>query len=480
MKEILIIGGGVAGLSAGIYAQLNGCHATVCEQHSTAGGCLAYWERGGYHIDNCIHWLTGTNPRTDLYRMWTELGVLDNDTRLYERDSLYTFVKGRQSLSLSRDIDEFHVKLLSMSPHDEREIRSFIMAVKTLQGLMGIAGPNHDEQYSPARLIKGLPDLIRYYRLSLSELAERFRHPAVRHFFVSFLPEGFGTLGLLYVIANFCGGSADLPAGGSQAMAERLCERFKSLGGTLMTGSRVVSINDDGRRAVSAALSNGDFLFADAFILTADPAQIFGELVRKPMPKALRSRYAQLKRFSAYHCAFGCELPSAPFEGDVTLRIPERYQKMLRSRYIMARCDAHESGYAPDGKSLIQVMVYCGENTSRALIKARASDKEIYKGFKSTTSDIIRRLLEEQYPELRGTLTLIDSWTPASYRRYVGSQIGSFMSFILPEKKLIPEMSNAIKGYDNVVLAGQWLQPPGGLPIAALSGKHAVELLLKR
>ena len=76
MANILIIGGGVSGLSAGIYAQMHGHHAIVCEQHFIPGGNLTGWDRGGYHIDNCIHWLTGTNPSSPLYPMWEDLGAL--------------------------------------------------------------------------------------------------------------------------------------------------------------------------------------------------------------------------------------------------------------------------------------------------------------------------------------------------------------------------------------------------------------------
>ena len=76
MAKILIIGGGVSGLSAGIYAQLNGHSAVVCEKHAVAGGNLTGWQRGEYHIDNCIHWLTGTNPASKSYKMWEDLGVL--------------------------------------------------------------------------------------------------------------------------------------------------------------------------------------------------------------------------------------------------------------------------------------------------------------------------------------------------------------------------------------------------------------------
>ena len=161
----------------------------------------------------------------------------------------------------------------------------------------------------------------------------------------------------------------------------------------------------------------------------------------------------------------------------MTLYIPVEYQKKMHARYLLIRNDSHEQGYAPEGKSLVQVMVYCGEKTSRALIRARAKDREKYTAFKNDTAAIIEELLIKQYPALSGKLTLLDTWTPASYRRYVGSQIGSFMSFVLPSKYLPREQGNGIRGLDNVRLAGQWLQPPGGLPIAALSGKHAVESL---
>ena len=64
MKTVLIIGGGVSGLSAGIYARYHGYNAVICERHKLAGGNLTGWTREGYHIDNCIHWLTGTSPNT--------------------------------------------------------------------------------------------------------------------------------------------------------------------------------------------------------------------------------------------------------------------------------------------------------------------------------------------------------------------------------------------------------------------------------
>jgi len=42
MKKIVIIGGGVAGLSAGIFAQKNGFESTILEKHYSSVQAGAY------------------------------------------------------------------------------------------------------------------------------------------------------------------------------------------------------------------------------------------------------------------------------------------------------------------------------------------------------------------------------------------------------------------------------------------------------
>lgn len=37
-----------------------------------------------------------------------------------------------------------------------------------------------------------------------------------------------------------------------------------------------------------------------------------------------------------------------------------------------------------------------------------------------------------------------------------------------------------IKGLNNIVLSGQWLQPPGGLPTALITGKDTIMRICKK
>ena len=61
-KKIVIIGAGIAGLSAGCYSRMNGYSVEIYESHALPGGLCTSWKKGEYTIDGCLHWLTGSSP----------------------------------------------------------------------------------------------------------------------------------------------------------------------------------------------------------------------------------------------------------------------------------------------------------------------------------------------------------------------------------------------------------------------------------
>ncbi|MGB7355391.1 MAG: FAD-dependent oxidoreductase, partial [Acidobacteriaceae bacterium] len=77
-KKIVIIGGGIAGLSAAVYALRCGYAVDLLEMNSQAGGLAMSWERGGYTFETCLHWLVGSRPGADFHERWRELLDIDN------------------------------------------------------------------------------------------------------------------------------------------------------------------------------------------------------------------------------------------------------------------------------------------------------------------------------------------------------------------------------------------------------------------
>jgi phytoene dehydrogenase-like protein len=47
-RKIIIVGGGIAGLSAGVYGQKYGYDTEIYEMHTIPGGQCTAWERKGY------------------------------------------------------------------------------------------------------------------------------------------------------------------------------------------------------------------------------------------------------------------------------------------------------------------------------------------------------------------------------------------------------------------------------------------------
>ena len=475
MARILIVGGGVSGLSTGIYAELNGHQAVIYEKHSIAGGNLTGWQRGEYHIDNCIHWLTGTNPNTNAYKIWEELGVL-GDIEIMQGESLYTCEHMGKRISMSRDLNKIKNDMLKISPKDKTEILRFIKTIKILQYMCDIGGKNHDKQCGATFYVRHLPILIKYHRMSTGTLAKRFKSPILQQFISCFLGNDFASLGLLFVFAHFTGDNGGIPRGSSYGMAQRLANKFTSLGGKLVTGTEVMKINRVGKNATSAVLSTGETETFDYAVLAADPKVIFNKILDVDMPKQLTRAYSNkhLIRFSSYQCAFVCDSDKLDFTGDFIFEIPAEYQNKLHTTHLILREFTHEEAFAPKGKTVLQSLTFCSEEDCQNFINLKKISLA-YKALKEELSNIIYDIIIQKFPNLKESLKCIDVWTPATYKRFINSDIGSYMGFAMPPRYLPVRASNKIKELKNVFLATQWQQVPGGLPIAALCGREAVK-----
>jgi phytoene desaturase len=70
--------------------------------------------------------------------------------------------------------------------------------------------------------------------------------------------------------------------------------------------------------------------------------------------------------------------------------------------------------------------------------------------------------------------------SPQTYERYCNAYRGAFMAFWPTLKGKQLAHNGQIRGLDNLVLSGQWLQPPGGLPVALITGKDAIMRLCRK
>ena len=465
--EIVIIGGGVTGLAAGIFGRRQGHTCHILEQNPIPGGALTGWDRRGYHIDGCIHWLTGTRPQTPLYRLWQTVGAFDRVRRL---PWLYQSRYAGQAVHFWRSAARTRQEMLTLSPRDEDEIRRFFRAVNAAKRISGLPREGSVADFAA---------LAAYFTMDLFTLSRRFRHPLLQRAMTDYIGGEYSALGLIFAYAAFSGGNGDLPAGGSRQMAQSMTREYLRLGGHLETNTRVSRIVTRNGRAVGVKTADGRFFPADGVLCCMDPKKVFRELLPDfSMPIGLQKRFSEeiYQPFSAIHAAYGVSREALPFRGTVCVTCAPYTLGGRKSDRLCVREFSHEPTFAPPGKTVIQCLFFIPREEARRWIRLRQMG-EPYTMEKRQFTDWLTAQLITCFPTVKDSLTLLDCWTPATYHHCLSAFEGSFMGFAIPGGRWPVAVSGKIPGLTNVRLAGGWLQPPGGLPIALRMGRKAIPAL---
>ncbi len=484
-KKVVIIGGGIAGLSAGIYARLAGFEAEIYEKNSTPGGECTGWNREGFHIDNCIHWLTGTKKGTELYDVWETVGAISDNTKYVHLESFYTSCLGGQKATLWADLERTRRELTELSPEDADEINKFIEYVEYSKQCQVPADKPMD-MFSIGdyiRLGKSMGDFMKVIKdlgqESLEDYSKRFKSPLIQKLMCDYLPKEYSAESLFVSYASIADGNGDIPMGASLEMSIRMEKRYKELGGKIYYNKAVDRILVEKRRAAAMILDDGMKVTGDYFIATVDTNLLFGKMIdSKYMPKALKKAYDNREAFpvtSGFQVAYTVNKDFNPGETvfiDIEpLKIGAR---TLDRMYV--KVYGYDPKFVKDGKQVLQTSFFQSDADFEYW---KRLPKEEYKEVKEALVKEVTERLEAGYPELKGNLHVLDSWTPLTYERYCNAYHGSYMSFISTGNGIPFRVKGDIKGIKNLCFAGQWNSSPGGLPIAVTNGKFAIQRICK-
>ena len=484
-EKVIVIGGGIAGLSAGIYALLAGYEVVIYEKNHVPGGECIGWNRKGYHIDNCIHWLTGTRKDTDLFKVWKTVGALTEETEYAKVDAFYTSTYKGQSVTLWNDLDRTEKELIEASPEDEEEIQKFIQYVKYSKQCLFPAHKPMDmwgvkDYINIGKTMMDFPKVTKEFgKISLEEYSLRFKSPLLRKMICDYLPKSYCAYSFLVSYATMADGNGNIPMGASLQLSLRMEKKYKELGGQICYNMGVEKIEIEKKRATGVLLQDGSFIRADYIIPTVDTHLLFGRfLSQEYMPKAFKKAYASTKDYpatSGFQVAFAV---SEDFRAGETIFIdidPIRVGAGTFDR-MYVKAYGYDPIFVKDGRQVIQT---CITQSDADYEFWKSLSKEEYDRVKTELAHEVEKRIAAAFPELSGAIEYLDAWTPLTYERYCNAYHGSYMSFVTtPTGKQI-KFNGRLKGIRNLYVAGQWTNSPGGLPVAVASGKFAVQRLLK-
>ncbi|MCX6249119.1 MAG: NAD(P)/FAD-dependent oxidoreductase [Bacteroidetes bacterium] len=475
-KSILIIGSGIAGLTAGIYARLNGFEVEIIEKNGTPGGLCTSWKRKDFIFDGCIHWLTGSAPESMAYKLWEELGAVQGKTfiqhdyfgrLMYDDGKICTFYNNPEKL---------REELLRIAPEDKKLI---LRLTKDIRKFAKYEMP-FDFKFSDVFKLMPVFNLFYRYRKSGKVWAEKIKSPVLKKLFIpAFEWNGMSIAFALWSMGLMARGDGGYPLGGSTHFINGIADRYIKLGGLMSYHSEVEKILVENNKAIGVRLKTGEDKKADFVISAADGySTIFKWLEGKYINNRVTRLYRKLKTIPPLvYVSLGLtkdyskEPVGLTFPVEKPFRIgPDEVKWMTYRNYSFDKL------LCPERKGEFCTMISSNYEYWENLYK----DRPAYDAEKKRIEEEVLTAISQVYPEIRQQVEVIDVATPMTFTRYTGNWKGSYHGWLMTDKAMAVQLSQTLPGLTNFYMAGQWVTPGGGLPSGLITGRKAIKMVCKK
>lgn len=484
-KKIIIIGAGIAGLSAGVYAQRSGFETTILEKHIIPGGLSTSWYRKGYLFEGGMHWLTGSSEKSSLNKIWKEIGALKENNPIFYRDPIYTLLtKNGKKLSIYRDLKKTKNEFLTYAPEDKKmicrmfkdvkEYMSIHLLVSDIKGVKA-KNPVHLKLKEMLGMVTAVPRYFTLTKMSYTDYIAQFKNKDIRELLLTVIGTRYNAISFVYTLAAFANGDCGYPKGGSLVLTENIAKTFEELGGKIEYRQTVEKVIIENGRT-TGVVANGKTFNADAIIVTQDTRKAVDSLFCPPLkekwiPNLKKTVVSEQNMYIAL--GIKCNLKNYPLCAVFPLEKPFVAGGLEFTHFRINNYATYEN-HSPENCTTLTCLLL--GNCYNFWKKAKENGT-----YKEKKQDLVERFileLEKFIPEIKNNIEISDVATPLTYERYCDTFEGSWMSVWLPGRKSfkIPQKAKTVKG---LYFAGQRTMMPGGLPIAVNSGRLAIQYLCR-
>lgn len=483
-KEVVIIGGGLGGLAAGIRLAAKGCKVTICEQGESFGGKMNSWESKGFRFDTgpsliTMPWVFAEVFEAAGCKLEDYLELIPMNPLSY-----YSFDDGTR-LTYTADLPEWLETVRQIDPHD---VNGFLKLLK-LGGKIYELSQNTFLRRIPFTRprFKDLP-VLRHFPLVNAwgnygkVVASHLRSPQLRQLFNRY-PTYVGSspysspatlLIIPYIEYAFNGWYAK---GGLYQIVQSFIALAKQQHITLITNAKVEKIEHFNNQVKALILTDGTRLSADVLIANCeveDAKLMLGE------PHSTRLREND-RSMSGLVFLLGVKrtLPelhhhqiyfSADYEKEFTQLFTERVFPDDPTIYVNCASRSDRSIVPGEGETLF-IMANMAANDGHEW-----NDEMIAEARRR----VFTRLRRGGFPEIQGDIVVEDVWTPnriaARYLMPGGAIYGTHSH---GWQKAFLRPPNKDRKYRGLYYVGGSTHPGGGTPTVLLSAQITVDLIQK-
>ncbi|MFH0871269.1 MAG: NAD(P)/FAD-dependent oxidoreductase [bacterium] len=496
--DVIIIGSGIGGLTAGNYLAQAGYSTLIIEQNPRPGGCATSFARGGFRFDAGVHWIAQCGEGGIIHQILRDLG-LEGEIDFVQIDPPLAVATPGNRYAIPQGRSQTLAYLQGRFPAEREGLdRFFALQGKITQEMFHLFTADPDAKEGLARLgfhatfPLRFPHIARYHRRRGAEVVDRLtRDPDLRRILkiAAIFPRV--SMVMLSWFWNIIS-SADCyyPRGGIQRIADVLAENCRRGKGEILYDRRVAEILTQKGRATGVRLADNTVIGARTVISNADARQTFLQMLGGDSPAGdpssrggarLPRRYLEsLRKWrlseSFFYVYLGVDLDlkagdSCPFP--VLWYFPEREGRAVLPEYIgIGIPSLSDEGAAPAGGHAVVIGAFAPD-CERWFGRVEGEHRRGYEDWKEGVADSLVRLAGEAIPGLESHILVKEAASPLTFYRYTGNSMGasSGWSMDAEEQHKLPQKT-PIK---NLFLAGHWTFNPGGLPAAFMTGRRAAE-----
>ncbi len=476
--DIIIIGGGLGGLTAGAKLAKEGRKVLLLEQHDRPGGCATTFKRKEFTMEVGLHEMDGLHPGDGKTKMFQDLGVLDG-VEFLPVPEFYRFFNGRLDLVMPHNKEEAIDLLKNKFPDQSDGIDSYF------DRLMNARRINILERDKPDISIGEYLDSI-------------FTNEDIKLFLLGnlgYFHDDPYSLSLRYFSiaeAAYFHGRANFIKGGSQKLSDRLMEIIRENGGKVLLSHKVTAINTDEASITSIVFKNA---LSDKHIeITARAKEYIANAALLNIAEMMSSEHGIKLRKQIEPNAVAASLLTVYFGFSKSLKdfghkyystfifdesiadqkdiVRNNRDDFSKRSFTFVDYSQVDSQLAPEGKSVGAICV------TDYLEDWENLSKEKYKIRKNEVAEIFTSRLEKLIPGVTEIISHVEVGTAKTIKRYTLNPEGAVYGFAQnPNRKPV----ETVESLHNLHIASAWGKFGGGFSGAIYSGyMTAMEILRKR
>lgn len=479
--DVVIIGAGLGGLECGYTLSKNGLNVCVLEQTPVLGGCLQTFKRRGTTFDTGFHYIGGLDEGQHLNRLFSYFRLMDLPWKKLDEDCFDEVIFHGKKYAFANGHEKFVETLSQSFPNQKANLKKYIETLKEV-------GENIFLSFSP-RSAEDFYQSKAFTHTAYEFLQETIDDPILRNVLAgtSLKMELHKELPL-YIFAqindSFIQSAWRIDGGGMQ-IAEKLAENIKSMGGTVVTKSKVEELVEEEGRITTAKLADGTEIEGTWFISNIHPASTL-QLVQNS--KVIKNIYK--RRINNLNNSFGM------FTTNIKLK-PGALPYLNRNQYIYETDDIWNYGtFNPERKTDAVLVSYQRpqdgvqttenidiltpmpwqevEQWEKTSLMKRGAE---YEQLKAEKAEACISIAEKQIEGLREAVDSVYTSTPLTYQYYTATHKGSAYGILKDRSKLAYTMLTPKTPIENLLLTGQNLNLHGILGVSMTSFFTCAEII---